>query len=184
MDMDNLQDSIEPSMFRLPDEAVAVVRKMMDPSNMQSYVALEEEFKAALPEDFQGWFVDVSFAEYPWSYSGLALHDYLVAFDGLEQMAAVVSLDEVLLRKDFHEIMKENGMNSSSFLTVWLAFEDVAPKMEGVSLRERAVAAVGVAKEALDILSVKDVLVDAENRAAYAETSRGGRQASVVCMGK
>lgn len=128
--------------FCLPEAAVDVVRRMLDPENTESYTALEEAFQAALPKACQGWFVDVDFEEYPWSHSGLALNDYLVVFDGVGWVAAVVSQDEVLYMDDFLKLMGENGLDNSALLAVWLAFEDVAPKMEGVSLRERVEKAV------------------------------------------
>ena len=171
-----LDREMEPSWFRVPQEAVEAVRKMLDPECAESYLSLYTEFQIAIPNDKRDCFLNIDFdaPNYPWSHSALSVKDFLTVFDPGDHVVAVIGQNEVLHKEDFASKMKAAGLAATegNFNVVWAAFCEQSESVP--SLHERAQAAVQAAIRTLEAqmkTPLQDQIDAAESRASSHSSS-------------
>lgn len=173
------------SWFQVPDDAVAVARKMLNPegAGAEGYAELLSQFKCLIPENKQACFVEVGFdaVVFPWGLHDSFQRNYLTIYTPHGNIVAVISEDEVLHREDFAAIMEENGMGATSrnfgllLQHFWHIAEPVGRSLRSsVVLSIEAVLGKDVVRDSQRGAVVDDVLADARNRRSDAARSNHG----------
>lgn len=158
----SVQKDMYPSYFRIPSEAVFVVRKMLESDRSESYYDLRAQFMAAIPADkFCFFCVDADTVHAVISAeTALRQRSALTVFDPGDDVIAVISKDEILHKEDFADFMKASGLEATedNFNKVWFRFSP-----EG-SLKESALSAIQTVKEQDLDRSIDDMIRDASTR--------------------
>ena len=105
-------NTAQPSWIHIPESAVVVARKMLDPECSETYVALDRQFTEAMSCFEKDYYLDIDFdaGNLPWSCSGLSVKDYFLVFDASNNIVALIGKEDVLHEKDLHSLMGDGGI--------------------------------------------------------------------------
>ena len=152
---------MDASYFRVPEEALSVARKMLNPDSEEPYYILRPQFMNCIPADKECFLsIDYEAKERQIPPADiLAEKNYLTVFDPGDNVVAVVSMDDVLHKEDFAAIMKNSGMEATeeNFDKIWYVFPEIIPS--GASLKDLAIAAIqsSLAKERLEFIFDEEI---------------------------
>lgn len=126
----NVNEGLKAISYRLPDDAVLLIQKMLDPNCLEPFCVLYEQFKQIMKDKFYLLDIEYDAKDYQMTMSEiLADRNYVAIFGDDSYIIAFISANDVLYREDFFTMMNAVGFdfNSDSFSQVYCAFPERIP---------------------------------------------------------